>query len=240
MSMLRARPQRQFPAADKRGEAGAALVLALVFMVVGALLVGVLATLTTTHLATTSSFQASRSQAYAADAGLDAAIQVNRYVSRGCRPFGPQSVLGTSVTVSCIGTPFNATATSGSATLTCVSPCYFVPADASSAQAVTGSAVAANTTISAVGGSTTATISAPATGTGTVTVGTGGQRLDVLWACAPSSSPSSCSATNAVATAVVLFDDLDESSPGCSAQTPCARAGYSYQVVSWVDSSTNG
>jgi Tfp pilus assembly protein PilX len=68
---------------DRGGEEGAALIIALVFILTMGLLTGVLVTLASTNLMATTNLQAQRVGQYAADGALDVAVQTVRYMSPG-------------------------------------------------------------------------------------------------------------------------------------------------------------
>jgi len=63
----------------ERGESGAVLILALIFVIVTGVVGVALASLTSTNLTATSDLQAKRGVEYAADGAVDAAIQIVRY-----------------------------------------------------------------------------------------------------------------------------------------------------------------
>ena len=63
-----------------RGEQGAALIIALVFMLTMGLLVGVLVTLADTNLLASANLEAQRTGQYAADGALETAVQTVRYL----------------------------------------------------------------------------------------------------------------------------------------------------------------
>lgn len=71
--------RRQRREADVGRELGAALVLALVFLVTIGLVLAALVSLTGTNLVNTSNLQGERNVEYAADAAVDGAIQVVRH-----------------------------------------------------------------------------------------------------------------------------------------------------------------
>ena len=62
-----------------RGEEGAVLIIALVFIMSMGLLVGTLVTLTDTNLIATTSLNAQRSRQYAVEGALETAVQIVRY-----------------------------------------------------------------------------------------------------------------------------------------------------------------
>ncbi len=66
---------------DRRGEEGAALIIALVFILTMGLLAGVLVGLADTNLLATSNLEAQRVGQYAADGALEVAVQTVRYGS---------------------------------------------------------------------------------------------------------------------------------------------------------------
>ena len=232
---------RHIPASDnpEPNERGAILVMALIFMIVGSLVILALARLATANMTATSGFRTIRVDNYAADAAANGAIQQVRYhgacgdfPKSGSPPLQPIS--GEYVFVKCANTALPlivAQTTLGSTQLQFPST-PFNSGYAITAQPVTGTAVPANTTITSVNGTgTTATMSAAATATGTVTIGTAGQRLDVFTACVSTSPLTSCSTPEVTAT--VVFGDVAPGSP------PTAQTGYSATVLSWVVSDAN-
>lgn len=66
------------------GDSGSALIIALVFLIIGSILVIALANLSGASLAAANSFSSQRNLAYAADGVTNAAIQANRY-SASCK-----------------------------------------------------------------------------------------------------------------------------------------------------------
>jgi len=64
---------------SERGENGAVLILALIFVIVTGVVGVALASLTSTNLSATSGLQAKRGAEFAADAAVDAAVQIVRY-----------------------------------------------------------------------------------------------------------------------------------------------------------------
>ncbi len=93
-----------------RDESGAVLILALIFVIVTGVVGVALASLTSTNLQATSGLQQKRGTEFAADAGVDAAIQLVRYASATytagtwapCAPgTKPLSMDGTTVYVEC-------------------------------------------------------------------------------------------------------------------------------------------
>ena len=102
-----------------RDESGVTLVIALVFVILGALVVGGLTGLAGTNLKDTANLQGERSLEYAADGALDGAIQALRYQPLGASgqayntspvcptfPSGSSSLAANGVTilVTCQGT----------------------------------------------------------------------------------------------------------------------------------------
>lgn len=71
-------------AREDRDDKGSALIIAMVFLVIGSILVIALANLSGTSLAASNSLSSQRDLAYAADGVTNAAIQTNRY-SPSCK-----------------------------------------------------------------------------------------------------------------------------------------------------------
>jgi hypothetical protein len=95
-------------------EDGAALIIALVFMVTMGLLIGVLVTLADTNLLATTHLETQRNWQYAADSALEIAVQTVRYTPSSCAsPEGLPSVVvppwpsKMSVTVWCASAPLS-------------------------------------------------------------------------------------------------------------------------------------
>lgn len=222
-------------------EAGAILVVALIFLAVGSFVILALAGLTSTNVTDTSTYRNVRVVDYAANGAVEGAIQQVRYHG-ACENFPKagslQLAINQYVFVTCQGTPITATA-SGS---TLSSPSVpFVAADASTHQAVSGypgsgtaKLTGAPTIASVSSDGTTATLTSPAASAGTVTVGTAFERLYTFYACTSSTPIFACSPSTTPApeiTAAVLFGDLKP--PAVAGDPPTPATGYSATIVSW-------
>jgi hypothetical protein len=235
-------------------ERGVTLIMALVFLTVGSLIGVALTQLSTSNMTAATSLRLLRTVNYAADGAVEGAIQQNRYRST-CVSFPKRGSPVLQVTpggygyVQCVNTPIpliTAVVTSvgsngSSATLgSPSSPSgHFDPAYAVSSQPVTDATPNIVGTISAVssdGTSATVSLSSPGgvTSGETVSVGEEGERFDTFYACASTSSISSCSATaNPEITASVLYDDIQPGTP------PTAVIGYSATVERWYVGDAN-
>lgn len=222
---------------DRRAEGrdrGASLILALILLTLGAFLVGSLATSATTNLAGANSLINTRAAEYAADGGMEGAIQQARYGTCGAFPSSGSLILsGYYVYVSCTAlTPVSASVTAGSSVAT---GSAFFP-EMAQLGAFNPSAVPLGTTVSSVQSPTQLTLSHNATAAGTVQIGTGFQRLVQLDACVATAAISSCSASPKI-TAVVLVGDIAPTSDGKSTQI---ETGYNVAVKRWVVTDVNG
>lgn len=235
------------PRVRSQDESGVALILAIVFLTVASVVTVAIANQATSSLASTNSLVGTRSNESGADSALEAAVQLNRYNANAfaCSAFpGATSIqIGTRyIAVACSGTPMQLQAKSGSDLLTSVGftispPQVFVSQDVGqSVVSATPNAgvVPSGTTISSFSSETSVVMSSPATQTGLVTIGTQGQRVVAFWACAEQASfaSASCSATNAAATAVVLYGDTDTNGN--------PHTGFSMTIESWDVTGAHG
>jgi hypothetical protein len=223
----------------QRSESGATIIIALLFMTVGALLATALASSAGNNLLNTSNLRVQRNFEYAADGALDAAIQASRYhfppatPPQPCANFTAPAINGYYAFVQCNGTPMEVQTTNGSKTLSpspsATSP-VFVPQDTN--LQVTGSCIPFGTQPVSFVSPTQLTMPNPATcattggGSNPTIVGGFQTRTVLFWACVSSSPISSCSATNAVATAIVTYSDTDN--------TGNPQIGFNANVQSWV------
>jgi hypothetical protein len=90
--LLQKRVQGGLDAADRRGEDGATLILALIFVIVSSLILLSLVTLTGNDLLNSGNLRDARAVTYAADGATDAAILATRYsdsyYTQTAAPFG--------------------------------------------------------------------------------------------------------------------------------------------------------
>lgn len=218
----------------RRDENGAVLLIAILFLAVGSLLVVSLGNLSGTNLLNTSVLQAQRTFEYAADAGMDGALQSVRYHG-SCETFptaaGTFKVSNYYVAVSCTGTQMTGATVNGTA-LT-ISTGSFVPADVGQ-QVYDPKILGGFTTIASYVSPTQMTLVAGAIGSDSnAVVGNSFERLDLLTACVSTSSISSCPTSQAVITAVVDFKDTDSSgNPG--------QTGFNMTILSWTVNTAQG
>jgi hypothetical protein len=194
-------------------ESGAALIMALIFITIGALVVVALTNLTGTNLLNTSALQAQRNAQTTADAATDAAVQAVRY-NGTCESFPPSGSLamnGYNVIVTCAGTPIAGGTISGS-TLSPPSGASFIPEDVGLQvydQYLPNSGYAM---VSSYNSNGTLTLAQSATQTDSSAIlGNPLQRLDLFSACVSTSAISACTSSNAVLSAVVQYYDTDSS-----------------------------
>ena len=222
-----------------RDESGATLLLALVFLIIGSFVVVALVSESGTNLIDTNSLVSSRSQEYAADAGMDAAIQQSRYHNGPCQNYpntntSLQLSSGVYVLVLCSGTPLtNLSVAAAGTNVDMTAPVgeYFVPADVG--QPVFGTNIPLNATVASYVNSTKVKVSSATGASANAGVGTGGQRLVGLWACVKSVSfaSASCSPSSALLSASVLYTDTDSNGADV--------LGDNATVLSWVVSTSN-
>lgn len=205
----------------------------MILLTLGAFLVGSLATSATTNLADSNSLINTRASEYAADGGMEGAIQQARYGNCGGFPTsGSLTLSGYHVYVQCtLVTPMTATVTQGSLTATGSS---FVP-ELAGLGAFNPAVVAFGTTVASVQSPTSLTLSKPATAAGTVQIGTAFQRLAQFQACASTAAISSCSGSPNI-TALVMFSDVAPSPDG---ETTQIETGYNVSVERWTVNSAN-
>lgn len=213
---------------------GTSLIMAMIFLTVGALLVVSLARFATTNLADSNSLITTRVMNYAGDGALDGAIQWNRYHPSCSENFPSAGSLklstGEYVLVTCSNVSnglITAEATQGSTQLTSPSPSFPTNPDyAISNPPVTGpGSPAFQATIVAVASATTATMSQalnlPGLAAGThvtVTVGASGLVVDDFSTCV-SNGPITSPCGNPESTAAVAFDNDVSSSGMCDGVT---------------------
>lgn len=253
MAALRAR--RRAAAAD---ESGAVLILALIFVIVGALALAGLVTFAGSALISTAQLKSNRAMQYAADGATEIAIQAVRYSPDAYdKPTmspvtPPQNCLGTnsvtingySVSVDCSGQQGHLEAF-GKGVFTSTTPTIGSPV---TTVLFTGTATYVGwemktapvpttpptTVASETNTAHTVTLSAGAiaSGTFTFTLVPHQQRIVDFYAClATSGTP--CTSANAVVRAKVNFNDV--SSPGydCNATTT-TTCGTSMVIEQWV------
>lgn len=219
----------------RRNETGASLVMAMVLLVVGSLIAVALTQYSTGNLQATSNLRTLRTVNYAADGATDGAIQQMRYHG-GCEDFpksGSLQLGGEYVYVHCVATAMpviTATQTSGSSTLTNPSA-PFQSAYSLTSQPVVDSTGTIGTISEVASDGTSATMSVPATASGTVYVGEEGEVFATFTACSSSALLTSCAQPEITAT--VLYDNIK---PG---STPTGAQGYSATVESWKVTDAN-
>jgi hypothetical protein len=254
---MRVHQVRGQPAERLRGEGGAALVIALIFLIIGSFIVLTLTNLTGVNLTDTFQLQGERAVEYATDGGIDGAIEAFRYNQpvSGCEsdfsaPFSYAAVFAPATPLSEDGAPYLAavscalmtpgtgSSTKGSSvvlhTNSSSPPC--IPQDIG--QSVSDPIVQGNilpaTVVTGCSGSDWQ-ISNPATAfsSNTVSIGTTAQRLVTFYGCsAEASSLSGCTPSQAVITATVLFYNTDAQGN--------LDPGYRALVESWVVNKANG
>ena len=228
---------------NRREDRGAALLIALLFMTVGSLLAISLANSAGNNLLNTSTLRVQRSLEYAADGGLDGAIQSARYHNGACLASFPPSgspplqvTSGLYVNVQCSGTPIEVTTTTNSSILASAGGGLFVPQD--SGMLVSGSCIPGTPAVTYISPTQLSMTPAKATGNCGSTspnppvVAASQQRTDLFLACVSSSPISMCSSSSAVGTAIVTFSDTDS--------TGNTVTGYNFTVQSWVVHTANG
>lgn len=219
-----------------RGDRGASLVMAMIFLVVGGLISVALTEQSTGNIQNTSNYQTLRAVNYAADAAMDGAIQQVRYHGT-CESFPKGSaslqISNEYVYVTCSSTaiPLIVANLNTSGTLSSPNPA-FGQLDAITAQPVylgsTGENIGSITSVSADGSTATMTFTAGPV-SGTVYVGQISQSYDSFLACASSSPISACTTTDTPEIdATVLFDNATSSGGSGPEQ------GASARVFSWV------
>jgi hypothetical protein len=219
-------------------ERGAALLIALLFLTVGSLLALALASSAGNNLLNSSNLAVQRNIEYAADGALTGAVQASRYHSAApCVNFAPTAALanGMYVYVQCNGTPMTVI-TPGVNPLPLLAPATagaeFVPQD--SGMLVSGGCIPGGPQVVTYVSPTRLSIPGPATcnSSSPATLGGYQTRTVLFWACVSSSPLSSCSATSAVATAIVTYSDTDNNGN--------PHTGYNAQVQSWVVNTADG
>lgn len=211
--------------------------MALIFLTVGSLLVVSIANLSGSNLLNASAVQAQRNVEYAADAGMDGAIQSVRYHG-SCESFPKSGSLqdaGFNVFVSCNGSPILKVQVSGT-TLTLTgssSASSFVPEDVGQQVYDPNIGNGGFTTVSAYVNSTTLTIASAASAPDSnAVVGNSFERIVLFSACVSSSAISSCTPSKAVITAVADFHDTDKSGN--------PAPGYNMVIDRWNVNTANG
>lgn len=231
-----------------RGERGAALIVAILFLTVGSLLVVSLTNLSGTNLLNTSALQQQRNVEYAADGAMDGAIQTVRYHAESasdaaagtCQSFPKSGRLalggGLFAFVSCTGTYMSSVAfkAGNPSELTPPANAIFVPEDVG-LQVFDTNIPGFFTTVTGYNNSDgTLTIATAATSSAVnAQLGNAFQRLDLFSACVSTSSTiNSCNPKHAVITAVVSFQDTDNSSNSVN--------GFNMSIQRWDVNTANG
>lgn len=249
------------PADRLGGEEGASLVIALIFLIVGTLVVISLTNLTGVNLTSTFSLQGERAVEYAADGGVDGAIQALRYnqpapvqasgvyQASGCPQYNPSTSLnedGASyyTYVSC---NFMTFATGSSvANSNVITPSngsgWCVPGEVgqsvSDNNPVDQGNIPPGDIVSGCSASGAWIISSAATLTRTsaVTIGTPGERIVLFSGCSAAFQLASCAASQpssqAFVTAVIDFANTDANG--------VTNLGYRAFVESWTVTRANG
>lgn len=241
----------------RRDESGAALVIALVFVVVGALTLVALVTFAGSALFGTAQLRAVRALQYAGNGATDIAIQAVRYSPTAFNKptlspvTPPQNCLGTTsvlinnynVAVDCSGMQGHlevfgkGTFTKGSTTMGSPATTVLITGSATYVGwQVKSSAVTVNpptTIVSETNTAHTAKLSAPATSTGTFTftLVPPQQRIVNFYACLV--TKGTCSKTNYLVHAEVDFNDVASPTYACSKSTT-KTCGTSVVVDQWI------
>jgi len=238
--------RRVLPADRPAAEDGAALVIALVFLIIGTFTVLALTNLTSVHLIDTFQLQGERAVEYAADGGADGAIQSLRYSQPNpggaCPSYVPSTALnedGASYfTYATCASMTPATGTSSGVvnpqTITAPGSPSCIPEDVGQQVYDNNSQgnIAPGTLVTGCQG-TSWLISNPAKNTSaTVTIGSSGQRLFAFYACSAQFSLGGCTPGQAFVTAVVLFYNSDT--------TGSVVPGFQAVVQSWTVTKANG
>jgi hypothetical protein len=247
--------------AARRDESGAALILALVFVIVGALSLGGLLTFAGSALLDTANLKSARALDYAADGATDIAIQAVRYTPDAYqKPTGrpltpPQNCLGPSsvqidgylVAVDCSGS-IGSLPTYGEATFASGSPTISSPATTDlfsgnatfvgyEVQATAVPVTPPTTIVSETNSAHTATMSAPATlkaktALETITLFPPRERVVSFYACV--ATRGTCTSANSLLHAVVDFNDVSSSGSYACSSTSTTTCGTSLVVKQWV------
>ena len=224
------------PARRLEGQEGAALVLALIFLIVGTLTVISLTNLTGVNLTTTFSLQGERAVEYTADGGVDGAIQALRYTqpnpvqtgniyqAGACPSYKPTTSLNEDAAqyyayVSCT---FMTPATGSSASNNVITPStgsgWCVPGEVGQAVSDNNPADQGNIPPGTIvtgcsGASWTISNAATLTTSNGVTIGTPGDRVVLFSGCSAQFALSGCtvsqSSSQAFVSAVVDFANTD-------------------------------
>jgi hypothetical protein len=233
--------------ATGRDEAGAVLILALVFLLVASGIIGFLLSATGNDLLNTTNLQASRSQGYSAGGAVDVAIQTARYsspdslttaltagesnitslaVTNLTAPIaaGDPVTIGSGSTAQTVlataSAPINATAISVNFTSTWAQPKNTLIYDDVCAGTSPSVSIAGNSI--AVWCSLVWTPQSATT------------RVETFSACPASTSAASCTA-NPLVQAVVTFDDYPSSPLGLASSSACtSTCGAGMTIDSWV------
>lgn len=248
------RTRRRAAAAD---ESGAVLILALIFVIVGALALVGLVTFAGSALIATSQLKSNRALQYAADGATEIAVQAVRYspdaydnptmspVTPPQNCLGPNSVTinGYTVSVDCSGqqgqleafgkgvfTPTTPTVGSPVTTVLFTGNATYVGWQMKTTPVP---ATPPTTVVTETNTAHTVTLSANAfaTGTFTFTLVPHQQRIVNFYACLATTAP--CSATNALVRAKVNFNDVASPGYDCNSTTT-TTCGTSMVIEQWV------
>ena len=244
--------------AARRDESGAALILALVFVIVGALSLGALLTFAGSALLNTANLASARALDYAADGATDIAIQAVRYTPDAYQqPTGlpltpPQNCLGPSsvkidgylMAVDCSGS-IGSLPTYGEATFASGSPTISSPATTDlfsgkatfvgyEVQATAVPVTPPTTIVSETNSAHTATMSASAAGTALepITLFPPRERVVSFYACV--ATRGTCTSADSLLHAVVDFNDVSSSGSYACSSTSTTTCGTSLVVKQWV------
>jgi hypothetical protein len=231
-------------------EAGAALIMALVFITIGSLLSISLANLSGANLLNSTGLQNQRNSEYAADAAMSEATQAVRYYggSPPCEPItsptlngDPIKVDGYFYYVSCSGTPMTIPVSQFSGTtVTAPAGQAFVTDDVNLEVeyfSSTGTLLGISKVSSYDSNSTLTVYTGPSafTGTATAKLFEPYGRIELMAACVSASSvPNGCdpNSSSPKITAVVHFSDINSSGG--------AALGYGLDIKHWDVRTANG
>jgi hypothetical protein len=246
----------------RQDDAGVTLILALLFIVIGALALTALVSFAGGALLNTANLQSERAVQYAADSATEIAIQAVRYrpdyypTPGNCLTPTPTTARSVSidtrtVAVFCSGrTTSNSASVSGKGTILSTK---LVVRSTTLFRSLTNpdfvgweitdptrGLILPTTSVTSENNTThTVTLSQAATGsstTQTITLVPPRERTVTFYTCLATQSP--CDSTNAIVTAVVNFNDSSTGGHSCTAASS-QTCGTSMAIISWVDRAAN-